>query len=267
MAAAKKTVSKGDLVYIDYDAFLADNDKLFDTTMAESAKNAGFFDEKFEYGPMPVLLGSGALFKALEDAIEGAAVGKETEVEIASADAAGARDPKLIETFPLKKFQDQDIHPGAEVQTGNRRGTIMRVGSGRVIVDFNNPLAGKDLIYKFKITEVVSDAAEKAKAVVKMALGTSEGLEVTITDDKISVILPDRTKFDQNWQIARFRVVSDLRKVTGLEIIEFIEVWGEKKKAEDAEQAEAAEEKPKDEEPKDDEKPKKKTSAAKKKSE
>jgi len=235
MAAAKGSVSKGDLVYIDYDAFLADNDKLFDTTMAESAKKAGFFDEKFQYEPMPVLLGSGKLFEVLEAAVENASVGKETEVKIASADAAGARDPKLVELHSIKEFYKQEVnpYPGLEVQLGNRRGTVMSAGAGRVKVDFNNPLAGKDLVYKFTVKEVVKDKVEKAKAVVKMSLGTSDGFEFTITDDKISVILPELTKFDQNWTIARFRIVSDLRKVAEVDTVEFIEVWSlaEKKSA------------------------------------
>jgi len=240
MAAAKGSVSKGDLVYVDYDAFLADNDKLFDTTMAESAKNAGFFDEKYQYEPMPVLLGSGKLFDVLEAAIESAAVGKETEVKIASADAAGARDPKLVELHPLKEFYKHEIspYPGLEVQLGNRRGTVMSVGAGRVKVDFNNPLAGKDLIYKFTVREVVNDKVEKAKAVVKMSLGTSDGFEFTMTDEKVSVILPELTKFDQNWTIARFRIVSDLRKVADVDTIEFVEVWSLAEKKAEGEESE-----------------------------
>jgi len=258
MAASKKgSIGKGDIVYVDYDAFLADTDKMFDTTMAESAKNAGFFDEKFDYSPMPVLLGSGKLFEALENAIEGATVGKETEVKIASADAAGARDPKLVETYQMKEFYKQDINPapGMEVQLGNKRGTIMYVGAGRVKVDFNNPLAGKDLLYKFTVREVVDDKVEKAKAVVKMSVGTSDGFEFTITDEKVSVILPELTKFDQNWPIARFRVVSDLRKVADVDTVEFIEVWAlaEKKEKEEKPKkakAKADEEEAKAEEPK-----------------
>jgi len=227
MATAKKIVGKGDLVYLDYEAFLADSNKMFDTTMAESAKEAGLFDEKTEYAPIPVLLGAKNLFDALEAVIEGATVGEETEVSIASADAAGARDPKLVELHPLKEFYREDItpYPGIEVQLGNRRGTVMSVGAGRVKVDFNNPLAGKDLIYKFTVREVVDDKVEKAKAVVKMTLDSSEGFEFTMSDEKVTVILPELTKFDQRWPVARFRIVSDLRKVADVDTVEFVEVW------------------------------------------
>jgi len=252
MAAAKKgSVGKGDLVYVDYDAFFADSGKLFDTTMAESAKSAGFFDEKFDYAPEPILLGSGKVFEALEKALENAVVGKETEIKLEFADAAGARDPKLVELHSMKEFYKQEVnpYPGLEVQLGNRRGTVMSVGAGRVKVDFNNPLAGKDLLYKFTVKEIVEDKIEKAKAVVKMSVGTSEGFEFTITDDKVTVILPELTKFDQSWQVARFRVVADLRKVADVETIEFVEIWssGEKKgkKTEDAAEDEEKPAKPK----------------------
>ena len=247
--AEDKKIGKGDLVYIDYDAFFADNNKLFDTTMADSAKEAGSFDENFDYSPLPVLLGSGQLFEALENAIECAKTGKVTEVRISSADAAGARDPKLIETYQMKEFHKQDINPlpGIEVRLGNRRGTVMYVGAGRVKVDFNNPLAGKDLVYKFTLREVVNDTVEKAKAIVKMTVGTSDGFEFKITSDKVSVILPDLTKFDQNWPVARFRVVSDLRKLADVDTIEFIEVWSasEKNKPKDEEKPKKAAVKPK----------------------
>ena len=271
MAAAKKGVGKGDIVTIDYEAFLADNDRLFDTTIAESAKNAGFYDEKYEYGPMPLLLGAGKFYDALEDAIEGATVGKETEVKLAFADAAGARDPKLVETYQIKEFHRQDIdpRPGAEVQLGNRRGTVMYVGAGRVKVDFNNPLAGKDLRYRFTVRELIEDPVEKAKAVVKMTLGTSDGFEFTITDEKVSVILPELTKFDQTWPVARFAVVADLRKVANVDTVEFTEVWSLKeKKKDDAEKpAKKKAAKPADDASADgtEEKPAKKKAAPKKK--
>jgi FKBP-type peptidyl-prolyl cis-trans isomerase 2 len=241
MAEGKK-IGKGDLVYVDYDAFFADNNRLFDTTRAESAKEAGFFTEEADYSPMPVLLGSGQMFEAFENAVENAEIGKDMEIRIASADAAGARDPKLIETYQIKEFHKQDINPqpGIEVRLGNRRGTVMYVGAGRVKVDFNSPLAGKDLIYKFIVKEVVTDETEKAKATVKRILGTSDGFEFKITSDKVSVTLPDLTKFDQNWPVARFRIVADLRKVADVGTVEFIEVWAAEKKS-DAEAPKKAE--------------------------
>ncbi|MEK6881831.1 MAG: hypothetical protein AABY22_19590, partial [Nanoarchaeota archaeon] len=43
---------------------------------------------------------------------------------------------------------------------------IISVSSGRTLVDFNNPLAGKTIEYEIKIIRKVEDPDEKAKALV-----------------------------------------------------------------------------------------------------
>ena len=61
MADAKK------LVRLTYKAYLADADeRLYDTTDAEAAKEAGIFNEKMTYAPMAYLFGSKTLFPDLE---------------------------------------------------------------------------------------------------------------------------------------------------------------------------------------------------------
>ena len=154
---AKKSLKKGDIVRMNYDAYIADNEKLYDTTYEDKAKENGMYNEQYKYAPMPYIVGSGKLFPALDAAITAAEVGKRTVVEIPSEEGAGARDPKLLETHPLREFHKQEInpYPGLEVSLGERRGTVLSVGAGRVKVDFNNPLAGKNLRYEFEITEVV----------------------------------------------------------------------------------------------------------------
>ncbi len=218
---------KGDIVRMNYDAYLADVDKLYDTTSADKAKDAGFFNEKYQYAPLPYIVGSGKLFKVLDEAIAAAEVGKEVTVEIACEDGAGPKNPKLIETFPIKEFYKQEIRPfpGLEVQLGDRKGTISSVSAGRVKVDFNNPLAGRDLRYTFTITEVVEDKEAKAECIAQMDFGTSEGFKFEFADDKVSVYTPDIAKFNQNWLMAKFKMVSDLRESFGVDTIEFIEVW------------------------------------------
>lgn len=229
------------IVRVNYCAYFAEEMKLFGTTDAEKAKEAGIYEEEAVYEPMYYIFGSNTLFPAFEKAIESAEIGKLTEVTIPCEEAAGARNPKLVETYRDREFHKQEInpYPGLRVTLGNRSGTVLTVGAGRVKVDFNSPLAGHDLVYKFIITEEVADGAEKAKAVIDSVFGNSDGFEFEITDDKVAVTLPDNIKFNQNWSIARFKVVSDLRSVFGVDRIEFIEIWATKKDKE-----EKAEEKP-----------------------
>lgn len=224
---AKKTVSKGDIIRLDYKAYISETDKVFDTTMEQAAKDAEIYNEKYTYAPMPYLVGSAKIFPALDDAIMKADVGKETKVTITSAEGAGARDPKLVEVHPIKEFYKQDInpYPGLEVALGNKRGTVMSVGAGRVRVDFNNPLAGKDVVYEFTVKEVIDKADEKAKAIMEMDFGISDDFKFDVKEDKVVVTLPELTKFHQDWPVARFKIVADLRDAFNVDTVEFLEIW------------------------------------------
>ncbi|MBP5734937.1 MAG: peptidylprolyl isomerase [Candidatus Methanomethylophilaceae archaeon] len=229
MADAKK------LVRLIYKAYLADADeRLYDTTDAEAAKEAGIFNEKMTYAPMAYLFGSKTLFPDLEEAIEKAEIGKETTITIPCEKAAGARNPKLIELHPIKEFYKQEInpYPGMSVSLGNRSGVIMSVAAGRVKVDFNNQLAGHDLKYVFTVTEEITEAEAKAKAIIELTSGTSEGFEVAVESDKVVVTEAETCKFDQNWAIAKYKIVADLRAAFDVTRIEFVQVWEAAKKDE-----------------------------------
>ena len=222
------------IVRIDYKAYYADADKLYDTTNADCAKEAGIFNEKTTYAPLPYIVGSGKLYKDLADAIAAAEVGKETEVTIPCEKAAGVRNPKLIELYPIKDFYKQEInpYPGMPVSLGNRNGIVMSVGAGRVKVDFNSPLAGHDLMYKFTVVDEVTDPIEKARCILETDFGTADEFGIAVMEDKVVITEADVCKFHEGWAVAKYRIVADLREVFGLDRIEFVQVWESAKKAE-----------------------------------
>ena len=163
MADAKKVIR------LNYKAYMADADRLYDTTYEQDAKDAGIYNEKVKYQPMAYIVGSKKLFPALDKAISEAKVGEEFTVEIPAEEGAGARNPKLVETHSVKEFYRQEInpYPGLTVSLGNKTGVVLSVGAGRVKVDFNNALAGHDLKYVMTIAEEITDDAEKAKAIIE----------------------------------------------------------------------------------------------------
>ena len=71
-------VSKGDIIRFEFDGYIADSEEMFDTTNDETAKRSGIFNEKFNYAPMPLLVGGGRIFAGLDEALEGARVGLRT---------------------------------------------------------------------------------------------------------------------------------------------------------------------------------------------
>jgi len=94
-------VSKGDIVHVDYDAYIAESGMLFDTTNADKAKEAGIFNENLTYKPMPVLVGGGRVFPGLDEALAEAKVGERTTVgDPPRRRPPGPGDPKLVENHP-----------------------------------------------------------------------------------------------------------------------------------------------------------------------
>ena len=241
MADAKK------IVRIDYKAYFAEADKLFDTTNADAAKEAGIFNEKVTYAPMAYIVGSNTLYADVDAAIAGAEVGKEIEVTVPCEKAAGARNPRLIELHPIKEFYKNEINPypgmsvslgnrsgivmsvGAGRSLGNRSGIVMSVGAGRVKVDFNSPLAGHDLKFEVTVVEEITDPVEKAKCIMEMDFGTSEGFGFGIMEDKVVITEAEVCKFHEGWAVAKYRLVSDYRATFGVDRVEFVQVWESKK--------------------------------------
>ena len=119
------------------------------------------------------------------------------------------------------------------VSLGNRTGTVMSVGAGRVKVDFNSPLAGHDLMYKVTVIEEITDAVEKAKAIMEIDFGSADDFGFAIMEDKVVVTEADVCKFHESWPVAKYRLVSDYRNVFGVDRVEFVEVWESAKKADE----------------------------------
>ncbi len=235
-------MKEGDFIKIEYDAFVKETDQLMDTTHEEVAKEHDLYNERATYGPMSVVVGSGTLIKGLEEALKDAEVGKEIEVEIPPKDAFGDRDPKLIEVFPMNRilslpeFRKGDQYPaeGMEIRINNRTGVISRIFAGRVRVDFNNRWAGRTLVYKFKVTELIEDRDDRMRALISSVYPHSEEFSFEFGDeDAVDIILPDIVKLDTNWAMAKFKLISDLRKYMDLRTIRLIEVYMKREEEEE----------------------------------
>jgi len=237
MASDEKTseMKNPRLIFAEFDAWIQESGELFDTTHADVAKESKIFNEKATYEPLPLLVGRARLFPGLERSLIDAEEGKEYEIVIPPEDGAGPRDPKLVDLFPIREFLKQDIMPevGLQVTVKNKSGYISAVTAGRVRVDFNNRLAGKTLKYKYKIVSEPIENKEKFEAVLKMDYGSHEGFSIEFQDNVATIKLPDVCKYDQKWLLAKYRVVTDLREVLNLDVIQFIEEYTKAEKKED----------------------------------
>ncbi len=239
-------MQKGDIIRWEYEAWIVENgeETLFDTTNEDLAKEHGIHDPNLRYGPMVSIVGIGRLIKGMEEELLKAEVGKEYEAIITPDKAYGERDPKLVKIHSYRELARQKIEPevGKEVIINNKRGRIVTVTPGRVVIDFNHPLAGKTLKYKFKIVEKVEGEVDKVRAIIEMDYGKEiENFKIELKDDDIIVELPDVCKYDNNWSVAKYMIVGDIRDYVANKDVKFVEVYPKKEEKEE----EKAEEKPK----------------------
>lgn len=173
------------MVKVDYIG--KENGEIFDLTVEEKAEDEGLDTESMTFEPINVLLGEKFVIEGLEEALLDMEVGEEREIEIPAEKAYGNRDSDNMETFPEKAFEEQgvQVRPGEQLMIGGQRGRVVSKGSGRVRIDFNHPLAGKDLEYWVKIVEKVEDGEEIAEGILNNRLGHGE---LEIDEDKVTVI-------------------------------------------------------------------------------
>lgn len=180
-----EVIKSGDAVLLHYTLVLKDENKVLETTVEEVAKEHGIYSDRAMYKPILLIVGAGEVPAGLEEAITGMRENEEKEVEVPPEKGFGKRDPNKVRVLPAKLLSSQGVVPraGEEVEIRGERGTIVSVGSGRVIVDFNHPLAGKSLLYKVKVVKVLRNAEEKVRALLEKHTGVLEGVEVRVEGD------------------------------------------------------------------------------------
>lgn len=162
-------IKKNDFIEIEYTGKIKDSDKIFDLTSEKIAKEKNLFNPNIEYGPKIICVGEKFIVPGLDKRIIGKEIKKYT-IEIPKEEAFGKKDPKLIKLVSTSIFKKQKIRPfpGLQINIDGFIGTIRTVSGGRTTVDFNHPLAGRDLIYEIKINKIIKDTKTQLNSIVKI---------------------------------------------------------------------------------------------------
>jgi FKBP-type peptidyl-prolyl cis-trans isomerase 2 len=186
------------------------------------------------YGPLTTVAGDGRVLAGLDNSFMSAKVGEKSSVEIPPSEGAGERKPNLIEIHSIRELQKQKIDPevGLRVRIKDKMGTIVAVTSGRVRIDFNDPLAGKTIKYEYKVMKTAETPEQKVLGLIDADYGRSEEFEVHIEADVLEIYLPDICKYDQAWFTLKYKLVSDLREILVYKVIRFVEEYVKKEEDE-----------------------------------
>jgi len=160
------------------------NSQVFDSNIEEDLKQ---INPEAKPKKTIVKIGEKMVVLGLDKALEDKELNKEYEIDLKSKEAFGDRDRNLLKTIPLKSFTEQKVNPqpGMMLTLDQSVVKIVAVSGARVITDFNNPLAGKDIKYKFTITRIVTEEKEKVEALLDFYLRFAPEFE--IKEDKIII--------------------------------------------------------------------------------
>lgn len=228
-------MQEGSIVTVNYTGKVVVSNETFDTTLEKKAIETGIFNERTKYKPLAIIVGESELLKGLDDALKEMKVGDEKKIVLKPTEAFGERNPKMVAVLPLREFKRQKMQPipGLIVEVDGRQGKVQSVSGGRVRVDFNHPLAGKEIEYELKIESEIKGAKEQVEALFDKYFGVIPEKEKSIKINEKTVEIGLDAKYAAAIAPLKKRF-SDLvtKHVNGIEKVRFVEEFGEKKEKE-----------------------------------
>jgi len=209
-------LQKGDFILVDYVAKVKETGEVFDTTIEETAKKERLYKEGEIYEPKLVVIGEGWVLKTLDESLTTMEVEKATSVEISPQKAFGERDPEKVKRVPLRHLTAKGITPnlGMRVEYNEKMATVRALGAGRVLLDFNPPLAGKTLVYEVSVKKKLETANEKIAALIHRRVPVVEEgkFKFTVKQKSVSVEMPEEAFYLEGIQVAKRGIAMDIQR-------------------------------------------------------
>ena len=116
-----------------------------------------FVEETSAENPMTFLYGVGMMIPKFEQEIQNLNIGETTSFTIEPSEGYGERDPQAVTQLPVDMFQGQELPPVGAVlplsdnQGNNFQALVIEVTPEAVVVDLNDPMAGRPLHFDVEI--------------------------------------------------------------------------------------------------------------------
>lgn len=129
-------------------------------------EDGAVFDSSEGREPLLFLYGKGMIIPGLEEGMKDLSIGDKKTIEVGFEKAYGPVMPEAKQEVPKDQLpQDAELTVGMQLMAQGPQGaipvTITEVKEATVTVDFNHPLAGKDLIFEIEVVEVREPTKEE----------------------------------------------------------------------------------------------------------
>ena len=122
-------------------------------------ENGDVVDSTFDKQPATFKVGDGNLLPGFEVALYGFKAGDKRSLPIGPEQGFGQGNPQNIQVMPRAQFADMELSEGLliifnDAANAELPGVVKAFDANQVTIDFNHPLAGKDLTFDVEIIDV-----------------------------------------------------------------------------------------------------------------
>jgi len=117
--------------------------------------------------PLEFVMGKGQIIPGLENALVGMKEGESADILVKAEDAYGELNPEAVQVLPIEQFEGVDLKEGMTLYGQGEDGqtvqvTVKSFNDKEVTIDFNHPLAGKDLMFSVTVLSNREATADEA---------------------------------------------------------------------------------------------------------
>jgi FKBP-type peptidyl-prolyl cis-trans isomerase SlyD len=116
--------------------------------------------------PLEFIMGTGQIISGLEKGLVGMSKDEKGDILVPAKEAYGEYNDQAIQKLPIEQFEGIELQQGMVLYGQGEHGetvqvTVKSFDEKEVVVDFNHPLAGKDLMFSVSIVSAREATADE----------------------------------------------------------------------------------------------------------
>lgn len=144
MTVVSVPISEGTRVYLNFSVSLEDGSEV---------------DSNFGGEPVAFVVGDGSLLPGFERLLFGMSAGQRQLFQVAPEDGFGQPNENNVQYLPRAQFEEDELEVGlmysfADASGGELPGLIVGFDDEEVTIDFNHPLAGRNILFDVLVHRV-----------------------------------------------------------------------------------------------------------------
>lgn len=132
----------------------------------KEAGGSEVLDSNIGQAPLEYITGKSHIIPGLEKQLSELSKGDKADIMVPAADAYGELNPEAVDTVPREQFAGLELKEGLPLFGQGENGETIQVivkafDDETVTIDYNHPLAGKDLMFSVTVLDIREATADE----------------------------------------------------------------------------------------------------------